>query len=368
MKNYLLLVICMSFIAASCKKKDDVPEETRSFRMAVTPWPADFTPQELDSAYQFINSNCDMVSHHFDEGIPYEEAFTQSGMPAALLQEINTRKTKSDRAVFLSVSALDIDRISKARYYMYSTLADSTKQRWQAMGFDDPRVVTAYVNYINYLISSFNPIYVNFGVESNSENWNAAAFTKYKTFLAAVYAQLKAGHSQLPLMISFMAIDHPTAVANAQQLISYTDYIGISAYPYGAYPFFTGNGSDPAELPANFFTKYLDLAPSKPWGFAETGYIAEPLIIPNWGVNKNGTESWQDKYLLLLLNLCNNRQAKFLIWFCHKDYDAGNITLHNLGLYQDIFALWEDTGLVTETGHRRAGYNTWRTWYAKPLR
>ncbi len=368
MKNYLLLVISMSFFAASCKKKDNVPVETRSFRMAVTPWPADFTQQELDTAYQFINSNSDMVSHHFDEGIPYEEAFTQSAMPAALQQEINTRKSKTGRAVFLSVSALDLDRISKAKYYLYSGLADSTKQRWQSMAFDDPRVVMAYVNYMNYLISSFNPIYINFGVESNSENWDPAVFTKYKTFIASVYAQLKAGHSQLPLFISYMAIDHPTAVANAQQLIAYTDYIGISAYPYGAYPFFTGNGSNPDELPANFFTKYLDLAPSKPWGFAETAYIAEPLIIPNWGISINGTENWQDKYLQLILALSNSRQAKFFIWFCHKDYDAGNITLQNLGIYLDLFALWEDTGLVSETGRKRSTYNTWRAWYAKPLR
>lgn len=368
MKNYLLLFISMSFFTASCKKKSETAAETRSFRLAVTPWPADFTVQEVDSSYRFINSNCDMVSHHFDEGIPYEEAFTQSAMPAALVQEVNTRKTRSARAVYLSVSALGLDRMSKANYYTNSTLADTTKQRWQAMAFDEPRVATAYVNYINYLISSFNPIYVNFGVESNSENWNAAAFDKYKIFLASVYAQLKASHSQLPLMISFMAIDHPAGVANAQQLIAYTDYIGISAYPYGAYAFFTGNGSNPDELPANFFTKYLDLAPSKPWGFAETGYIAEQLIIQNWSFNKNGTESWQDKYLQKVLHLSNSRQAKFFIWFCHKDYDAGNITLQNLGLYQDLFALWEDTGLVSESGRRRAAYNTWRTWYAKPLR
>ncbi|MFZ1529223.1 MAG: hypothetical protein WAT19_10750 [Ferruginibacter sp.] len=368
MKNYLLLFFSMALFVLSCKKKDEVPPETRAFRMAVTPWPADFTPAEVDSAYNFINSNCDMVSHHFDEGIPYEEAFTQSAMPTALVQEVNTRKSRSDRKVFLSVSALGIDRISKANYYTNSILADTIKQRWQAMAFDDPRVVTAYVNYVNYLISSFNPIYVNFGVESNSENWNATSFAAYKTFLSSVYAQLKVSHNQLPLFISFMAIDHPTAVSNAQQLITATDYIGISAYPYGAYPFFTANGSNPDELPADFFTKYLDLAPSKPWGFAETGYIAEPLIIPNWGFSKNGTEGWQDKYLQNVLYLCNGRKAKFFIWFCHKDYDAGNITLQSLGLYQDLFALWEDTGLVAETGRKRSAYNTWRNWYVKPLR
>ena len=43
--------------------------------MGVTPWPADFTSAEIDSAYQFINHHCDIVSHHFDEGIPYEDAY-----------------------------------------------------------------------------------------------------------------------------------------------------------------------------------------------------------------------------------------------------------------------------------------------------
>jgi hypothetical protein len=41
----------------------------------------------LDTAYNFINQHCDIVSHHFDDGIPYDEAYKQQPMPTALQQE-----------------------------------------------------------------------------------------------------------------------------------------------------------------------------------------------------------------------------------------------------------------------------------------
>jgi len=67
----------------------------------------------------------------------------------------------------------------------------------------------------------------------------------------------------------------------------------------------------------------------------------------------------------MVLKLCNDKKAKLFIWFCHKDYDAGNNTLRTLGLYQDLFGLWEDTGLKDELGRQREAYKTWTAWMNK---
>jgi hypothetical protein len=50
-------------------------------------------------------------------------------------------------------------------------------------------------------------------------------------------------------------------------------------------------------------------------------------------MNKQGNPQWQAAYLQKCYDLLNKFKGKFLVWFCHKDYDAGNNTIRSLGLY-----------------------------------
>jgi hypothetical protein len=159
-----------------------------------------------------------------------------------------------------------------------------------------------------------------------------------------------------------MVNEDARAIQYATQLLDYTDYITLSAYPYVVAGSTANGNTDPALFPANYFTRFIDLAPSKPWAFAETGYIAEDLNIPAYNLNRKGTTEWQKSYLELICRLCNERKAQFLIWFCHKDYDAGNEVLRQMGLYQDLFGFWEDTGLEDENGRQRPAYDLWLQW------
>src|SRR5438046_946534 len=86
----LLLIVWLT----ACKKKNDT-NETRSFYMGVTPWPATFTPPAVSDAYRFINEHCDIVSHHFDEGIPYDEAYKGMPMPDSLRNNVQFRKAST---------------------------------------------------------------------------------------------------------------------------------------------------------------------------------------------------------------------------------------------------------------------------------
>jgi hypothetical protein len=365
MKNSfpILLISSLILISIACRKKKETAE-TRSFYMGVTPWPADFTEQEVNNSYDFINNHCDIVSHHFDDGIPYEEAFANLPMPLRFQQEVQTRKTKTaaGKKVFLSVSALNLNRKEKADYYSNTVVTDSIKNYWKQLPVNHTKIVTAYVNYISRLIDEFMPVYVNYGVESNNGLWNPAEFALYKDFVSKVYSQLKIKYPGIPFFISFI-VDETTAGYNyASQLIPYSDFVGLSAYPYVVVSSSATGNTDPKNFPANFFTKFINLAPSKPLAFAETGYIAENLVIPSFSLNKQGNEAWQKDYLEMICKLCNERKAKLLIWFCHKDYDAGDNTLRSLGLYQDLFGLWEDIGLKDETGRERPAYQSWLQW------
>lgn len=368
MKKYFLIVSLLpaAVILTQCKK-DKAAEATRSFYMGVTPWPADFTVEEVNAAYNFINNHCDIVSHHFDEGVPYQEAFSNSGWPAGLVTEVNARKagTAAGKKILLSSSALSLSRITRAPYSRFSETMDPlVKNRWAALPFNSDSVVTAYVNYILYLNDVLQPSFINFGVESNEINWGSTDFALYKDFISKVYQRLKAAVPGKPLMVSFMVTEFPASLNFAHQLLPYTDYIALSAYPYTHVSSSASGNTDPALFPSNFFTRFIDLDNNKPFCFAETGYIAEDLVIPVFNLNKQGRAEWQNKYLEQICQLTNERKGKFIIWFCQKDYDAGNNTLRSLGVYQDLFSFWEDTGLTDENNSHRPAYTTWLKWKA----
>lgn len=341
----------------------------RAFYMGMTPWPADFTPQGLGDAYGFINALCDIVSHHFDEGIPYEEAYRGLPMPAKLQGNIQYRQnsTATGKTILLSVAPLDISRHHKAGYTTDTdTHNDSIEAHWTQLPANDPAVITAYVNFISYLVDALHPAFVNYGVESNAApGWDPAEFLQYKDFLAQVYPRLKAKYPSIPFFLSLIVSELPEATDKARQLLDYTDLIGLSAYPYTNASSTAGGSTDPALLPAEYFTRFIDLAPGKRWGFAETGYIARDLVIPSYQLNKQGTEGWQRDYFEKICRLSNERKGSFIIWFCHQDYDAAAAKLRAAGLYSDLFGIWEHIGLTDSAGHQRPAYQSWLDWMNK---
>ena len=290
------------------KKQETVPAPVK---LGVTPWPAENTLASVESAYTFINQECDLVMHMIDEGIPYEEAFRQQPMPKALTDDIGFRKLYTGvNPVFLSVCPLNLTRKEKVGYYRgASETRSATKLYWESLPFDHPDVIRAYVNYVDYLAEQFSPQWINFGVESNLGAWDPAAFARYKTFCAGVYAELKKSHPGIPIFISLMVNEEEQSIQYARQLLPYTDWVALSAYPYTHISSSSGGNTDPDRFPAGYFERWLDLAPGKPWCFAETGYIAENLEVPEYGLVKQGNADWQDRYLRKLGDLLRKRHG-----------------------------------------------------------
>ncbi len=367
--NHKLVFYLLSLLSFfSCTKNRE--QETRSFSMGVTPWPADFTAVEQARAYHFINTECDLVSHHFDEGVPYKEALSMLAMPLKLQESLQFRKanTLPGKRILLSVSALNLTRKERAGYFDEGIVADSVKNRWAAMAFDSPEVVTAYVNYISWLVDQLQPDFVNYGVESNLDSWDPVKFARYKQFLSQVYPRLKIKYPGLPFFVSFMVYEAPQALTLSRELLPYTDYVAISAYPYSSVSSSANGNTDPALFPSDYFSRFADLDANKPFAVAETGYIAEDLSIPSFSLQKTGTPAWQQAYLEKLCAFAQSRKARLFVWFCYKDYDAGSQTLLGAGLYQDLFGLWEDTGFYDEAGQPRPALTSWRQWMQRPAR
>lgn len=374
----LLALLCVAFVVgcggggdgASSGNSNQNTGPSRSFAMGFTPWPYDATTAAVDFVYSGINTHGDIIAHHLDAGIPWQEALDGSPYPAAVETEIATRLTRTSpgKLVYLAISPLNGSRDDLAGYWSAGT-NEPLPPAWAARDFDSPEVVQAYTNFALDLIGRFNPTYFNLGIEASELAINdAARYDLFVTFAEQVATSLRAAFPNVRLMISIGLKSPGSAAAatiNAElpRLIQHIDIVGASVY---AYVFFDhADKGDPANLPANWLSQLQPLVGGKPVAVAETGWIAERLEIPAFSVDVPADAADQDAYLKLLFREAQAMDARFIIWFSLVDFDA----LWNGALGQDPVAhIWRDTGLYDESLNPRPALDTWTRRLAIPKR
>jgi hypothetical protein len=239
-----------------------VESQTRSFYMGMTPWPYDFTPEAVKKTYNTINEHTDLIAHHFDDGIPWPEAFAGKNYHSNVNEELNDKvnRLKKGQKVYLAITPLNLDRTSLADYWGKGSQLEKTGE-WKNKEFDDPDVIKAYTNFARDMIKRFKPTYMSYGIEVNMlAKENPSAFKKYLILTEQVYKTLKKENPNLPLFLTIQAEDftqdEKKQVKAMKQLLPFTDYIAVSSYPYTKY-------KDPDDLPNDWFSKIAALAPEK---------------------------------------------------------------------------------------------------------
>ena len=367
-----LLFITVSLLVVACSGSSDgeqveqVPDsndETRSFALGFTPWPYDETIEAVNFVYSEIVSRGDIIAHHVDGGIPWQEALDQTAYPAAVEEELSTRvtNTPSDKLIYLTVSPFNGARDSVAGYWNDSGTQQALSAPWDSRDFDSPEVIEAYINFSTNLIDRFDPHYFNLALEASELAINdAARFNKFVTFAQQVSTSLRADYPNLKLMLS-VAMKSPgssgAGIINTQmpRIVEYVDVVGISIYPYVFFDH--DNKGDPSNLPLNWLSQIKAISAGKPLAITETGWIAERLEIPNFTVDVASNESNQNAYLQILFDEAKSLELQFIIWFSIVDYDA----LWNGVLGQDDIArIWRDTGLYDENLIPRLALTRWQ--------
>lgn len=172
-----------------------------------------------------------------------------------------------------------------------------------------------------------------------------------------VYPALKKENPNLPIFLTFQ-IDHyyndkENQRAAIRQLLPYTDYMAVSCYPYM-------EGHTPDNLPQDWFSQVRELAPSKPFAIAETGYPAEDVVIGDWKVKVPANEQWQAWYTRFILQESNRLNGKFVVWFFSHDYDSFLDQLKGEAARgAQLFRWWRDTGMLDGNGNPRESLHIW---------
>ncbi len=345
--------------------------------MGFTPWPYAATAEAVNDTYAKINTNGDIIAHHLDSGIPWQEALDGVAYPTGVEAEIAARvnNTQAGKKVYLAISPLNTARTGMADYWNNAGTGQTLPAPWDGYDFTSTQVQTAYINFATDLINRFNPDYFNFGIEASElilydANNGTTQYANYLTFVAAVSSALRASFPNLKLMVS-VGLKYP-GTADAQlleswlpYLINYVDVVGASVYPYVF--FGHANAGDPANLPSNWLSQLQTIAGSKPIAVAETGWIAQDLLIPSLSVNVSATPANQNAYVQELFSEAEALNAKFVIWWCVVDFD--DMWTNVLGK-DPIAQIWRDTGLydgTVPTPVARPALTTWQNQLAQPL-
>lgn len=340
---------------------------TRSFYMGFTPWPYDATVNAVDTTYQKIELDGDMIHHQIMQGIPWDEAFNETAYPASVEGELSLRlgKAVAGQTVLLSIDSLNSSRTALANNWGSGGEEPRTTP-WDVRDFDSPEVITAYTNFALDLIGRFNPTYFNYGTEASELILSDInQYNKFVDFAQQVSANIKAQYPNLKLMTS-VALKSPGSTEmnlikdNLASVLPYVDVLGVSVYPYIFYNH--ANKGNPDNLPTDWLTQVEALASGKPIAITETGWIAEDLVIDAFAVNIPSNETYQREYVVRLLEESNQLSVEFVVWWSLIDFQA----LWEGALSEDdLAAIWRDIGLYDELVQERSGLTDWKQYLGR---
>jgi hypothetical protein len=376
-KKIMRYIISLSLLSLliSCKKTETTPT-TRPFYLSFTPFPYEISSQAVDYAYDQISKNADMITHSFDEGVPWVEALANQPFAKNIQDDWNYRlaKTPKGHKVFVQQSAISFLREGLALYRKETNEMPLPKP-WDTLSFNNSQVKTAYLNYCKRQIDFFKPDYYGFSIEPNimlakkPEKW--AAYVDFHTY---IYAELKKAYPSLPLLFSFAGtfilrgyednVNYDAQEKAVRDMLPYTDIVGVSLYIYGS-------KISTTNIPTDVFDKLKTLGGSKPMGITETGYISKDLKLDIPTANGIFTatipsdEQKQANYISLLLKNAEKHNFRFVNNFVLRDYDK---LWQQVGGKNDISALWRNTGLFTAEGKEKLALATWQTYLKRTIK
>ena len=339
-----------------------IAPETHQTAMGFTPWPADLTAEGVDRAYDFLSRNGNLVAHHFDGGIPWDEALSGDPFPQHLRDNWQMRQSRTPDGfkTLVAITPLNFDRDDLASAWTDKGENQPLPRRWAARSFDDDAVKAAYLNYAERVVEAFDPDFLAIGIEANimitkaPEEWD-----DYLALNAHVYDAIKGRYPDLPVFTS-VQYEHLRGIEDeakpnlslqapaVRELMQHSDLMALSTYRFG-------------DLHPNPMTAdYFDVAErfGKPVAIAESGAMSAPVTI--FGIRLPADEAGQAQFVGGLLNHATERDFPFVVNWVAVDFDP---MIEKLPSPMDEVAkAWVHTGLQTAEGEDKQALDVWRSY------
>jgi hypothetical protein len=340
---------------------------TRTF-FGFTPFPYDFTLEAVGKTHETVVAQSTIYALHFDNGIPWKEALSNSPFPARVRKEWDdqARSIPKGHKIYLGLAPLDKDRKSlapatgeKERVAMPEELRDAP--------LDGPQVKQAYLNYARRAVEKFKPDFLNLGIEAGGVLMrDAKRWGQFERLFEHVRTALKKDFPDVQMGISF-SLGHlrtESGARAAQGTIAQSDYLGLSFYPSASafdekfgLPAY-GEGADAWRKPLAWVRAYT----SKPIGLCETGYTSQDSHVPQFDLHIKGDPGLQAAYVRELFEIASRDRYAFVVWFLAIDYDK---LYARMPPGSDAMQLWRNIGLLDGELKPKPAWEIWKAGVAK---
>lgn len=323
----------------------------RTVRLGFSTLPPDRTTASYTEAFATAAQYGDIVL--IQRTPPWEDF-----LPGGEVSSATEQETRFERALLNQYSGLQ-------RFFAIDP-TDSALQRGRVAnlpagidpqaGFTDPRLRQAFIAYVKYVISNYEPDYLALGPEINMlAERNPKQFEAFTSLYREAYVVAKAASPKTLVFPTFQLEDllgtfgtaHPARWEVLDPFRGQMDLLAISTYPY------LRELRSASDLPPDYYSQLKDH-----WAgdvmVAETGYPSAPVD----GAANVGTEDDQRDFLARILVDAEAQGFVAVIWVAARDPVA---------LSQGGASVLRDVGLRKADGSNKAAWALWEEWTRRPL-
>jgi len=337
----LVAVVCLT---ATCGDSAP-PGESRSYRLAASGSQLLVTGPVTGLVLTDANlaDDVELVAIHQEfYGVPWE-AFSTGAWPppgwAGQMAALAASARAMGKQVFLSVSPLDGNRSSLAPRVRVVNASEVVESGWAPQCWDArtaPDGATwrqAYVHYVEWMVDTFQPAFLNVGIELNL--WDIAcpsAWDGMVDVVNAAYDAAKSRRASLPVFPSIQidalyglapgscppGVDAGTCYDTGYAHLAglKRDRFAVSTYPYlGVVPSLDA-------LPADWFTRAARRGSERPV-IAEAGWLSTSLVAQTAGgacfTALTSDETLAANYLDRLLSDAQRSGMDLVTWIADRD-------------------------------------------------
>ncbi len=293
-----------------------------------------------------LATDVDVVEVHQEYyGVPWDAFATKTAPPPqwiAQMVQIAEATKAMNRPVFLSISMLNGERDSLASKTVIQNETVQSTDHWAtrcydfAAAADAVSMKAAYLAYVDYMVQTFNPTYLNVAIEVNLFFENCPTATAGLIDVAnAAYDEAKLKNSSI-IAFPSIQIDHLYGYATScaggdagtadRETCFEANYAVISPlkrdrFAMSSYPgpgFFKTAG----DIPADWFTRGASKNNETPL-ISETGWNSTSLIaeLPNGTCDTvfTDTEADEEAYLDFVLRSAESQKIDVVNWWSDRD-------------------------------------------------